>query len=334
MSDTSASLNPPAAQIKPEKLADHSLHDVLFAQANCNLPRNLAVTLGFQAPPGTGPTPGQTTTGVAQAIPEQSDTGHQSISTESPLIDTAQRQNRTHPVSQDSFSEIVAARTLTVKTAQSPPSRIPIPAGSESLETHTESAAGAIGSAVSRMRASPHGIHLQVLIVSLGTTDVPVRETNHATEENSQTSTHNSKQSTDDDRDRVRTTEERIYGVGITAAVSKPTTQSARQARLSPDRTAARVLAPFGTKRSETGFITVARDPADIRERLEKPDTRPFGTGLWSVIQASKIAPTDMLQRHVSMSGRPGMPRVCESDLSWFIGGNNPTHAGPSHGTK
>ncbi len=321
MSNSPTSLNPPVVQLKPEKLADYSLHDLIFKQGSCNLPGNLAVTLGFHAPPGAGPTPGQTTTGVAQVIPEQSDTAaHQSITAESPLIDTAQRQDITHPVSlQKSLGDIIAARTLTVKTTQSPPSRIPIPGGSESLETHIDSAAGTIGEAVSRMRTSPHDIYLQVLIVSLGTTDVPVRETNHATEEHGPTPTH--EQSIDEDGDRVRTTEERIYGVGVTAAVGQPTTQSARQARLSPDRTAANVLAPFGTKRSETGFITVAREPAHVRERLENPDTRAFGTGMWSVIQASKIAPTEMLQRYFSLSGRPGMPRVCESDLGWFIGG-------------
>lgn len=344
MTNSYAAPNTPLAQLNPKKLDDHSLHGLVFDHKSCNLSRNLAVKLGFHAPQATDPTPGQTTMGVAQIIPKRSDTtGHQSIATESPLIDTVQQQDTTHTVSpEESLGEIVAAKTLTVETNQSPPSRIPIPAGSDSLNGHTASAAGTIGEAVSKMRTSPHEIYLQVLITSLDTTDISPRETNHAGEpsENTQTPTHTHNQlaSRNSGRDSAdhRTTRERIYGVGVTAAVCQPPTQSAQHAPLSPERTAAAVLASFGTERSETGFTTASCDPSRVRERLETPDTSVFGTKVWGLIQASKLAPTEWLKRRVSLPGTPGVPRVCESDLSFFLGEapTDVTHTGLGPGPK
>lgn len=331
MSNTTTRVDSPVVHLAPEKLADHSLHDVIFKQEYCNLPRNLAVTLGFYKSSGPGPTPGHTTTGVAQAIPKQRDTDPQSINTASPLITTDQQQDRTRPVSpRDALDDIVAVQTVTVNTTQSPPPRIPIRPGANSL--CPDSASGTLSKAVSRMRDSPHDIHLQAVVVSLGTADVTDRD--HATNGPSQTPTAPTDRATAVDRDRINTTHERIYGVGVTATVDNPTTQAARQADLSPDRTAARVLAPFQKRRAETEFITVARDPAT--GHLETPETRPFGTGLWSLLQASKIAPTELVQSHVSLSGQPGLLRVCEPDLRWFIGTpeSDPTDAGLSHGER
>lgn len=345
MSNTSKSLDPPLAQLRPNKLSDHSLYNFIFKQNSCNLPQNLAVDLVFHATEASGPTPGQTTTGVARVIPEQSDTEiNQSITVESPLVHTSQQQNIIHPsVSlQDSPSDIAAAKMLTVKTTQSPPSRIPIPSGSTSLDGHTDAAAGTVGEAVSRIRTSPHEIYLQVLIVSLNIEDVPVRETQQAPEpaKFSSTPAQNREQfaapGIDHDRNEPRTNRERIYGVGITVAVCEPTTQSARRARRSPEEAADHVLATFGTERDETGFLSVSCDPSKFREQLSEPDTRPFGTRFWNLMQASRIAPTVWLKRDFLGSGRPGMPRVCESDLSLFIGEEptDTTYTGLGPGTR